>query len=207
MIAMSAGDAPRRCKASISSATQRASSSPSHKVRISTLSPWSACVHSVLPSAFRCGDQPRRRAEDVGSGAIIFFEPYDLRAGKIFLKTQDVADFRAAPAIDGLILIADDANVFVFLREQAQPQILRDVRVLIFIHQKIVKAVLVLFEDIRIFAQQSQLVQKQIAEVAGVQLAQALLIKRVELRKLPVRHSLFRLLRLREQGRDLSTVQ
>jgi hypothetical protein len=34
-----------------------------------------------------------------------------------------------------------------------------------------------------------------------------LLIKRVELRKLPVRHSLFRLLRLREQGRDLSTVQ
>src|SRR5262249_40078367 len=57
------------------------------------------------------GDQMRGGGEDVAGGAIIAFEPHHFGAGKIVLETEDVIDLGAAPAIDRLIVIADNAEI------------------------------------------------------------------------------------------------
>src|SRR5579859_2040129 len=54
-------------------------------------------------------DYSCRCVEDFLARTVILLDAENARAGKVFGKVQDVADFGAAPAIDGLIFIADDA--------------------------------------------------------------------------------------------------
>ena len=140
---------PLCCSASISSPTQRASSSPSQTPRSVTFSPSLASVHSVLPSrpSF-CAISAGGGAEDVRRRAVILLEPDDLRAGEILLEAQDVADLGAAPGIDRLVVVADAAEILVELRQQPQPEILRDVGVLILVDQDVAEAVLIVGEDV-----------------------------------------------------------
>jgi hypothetical protein len=74
-------------------------------------------------------------------GAVVALQPDHLGAGEVLLEAQDVVDFRAAPAIDRLVVIADAADVGAFaggpLGQQPQPQILRGVGVLILVHQHV----------------------------------------------------------------------
>src|SRR3981189_691790 len=49
------------------------------------------------------------------------------------------------------------------LRQQSQPEILRDVGVLIFIHQNELEAVLVVSEHVGVFAEQPDVLEQQIA--------------------------------------------
>ena len=73
--------------------------------------------------------------------AVVLLEPDDLRAGEIALEAQDVADLGAAPAIDRLVVVADAAEIAMLLRQQPQPQILRDVGVLVLVDQDVAEAV------------------------------------------------------------------
>ena len=113
--------------------------------------------------------------------AVILLEPDDLRAGKILLEPQDVGDLGAAPRIDRLVVVADAADVLALLREQPQPQILGLVGVLIFVDQDVLEALLVLLEHVAVRAQDRQHVEQQVAEIAGVERLQPLLIGGVEL--------------------------
>ncbi len=61
------------------------------------------------------------------------------------------------------------------LRQQTQPEILRDVGVLIFVHQDEFETVLVLTRDFRVLAKQPDAFQQQIAEVGGVESFQPIL--------------------------------
>ena len=72
------------------------------------------------------------------------------------------------------------------LGQQTQPQILDLIGVLIFVHQDIFEALLILRQHIVMLAEDVQHVQQKIAEVAGVQRLQAILVKLVELRAAPV---------------------
>ena len=72
------------------------------------------------------------------------------------------------------------------LRQQPQPQILRDVGVLIFVHQDEFEAVLVLPEHVGMFAKQPDVLQQQIAEIGGIEDLQPFLITRIELAALAV---------------------
>ncbi len=67
------------------------------------------------------------------------------------------------------------------LGQQAQPEILRDVRVLIFVDEDVAEAVLVLPQHVRVLAEDADVLEQQIAEVGGIQRLQPLLIERVEL--------------------------
>ena len=53
--------------------------------------------------------------------AVILFQLDHLGAGKILLEFQDIGDFGAAPGIDRLVIIADNADVLMRLGEQTQP--------------------------------------------------------------------------------------
>ena len=132
-------------------------------------------------------DQARGGAQDVPGRAVVALEPHHARAREILLEAQDVADLGAAPAVDRLVVVADAGDVLVRLGEQPQPQILRDVGVLILVDQQRAKAPLIVGKDVRLLAEQRQAVQQKVAEIAGVQRQQALLIGGVELAGAPER--------------------
>jgi hypothetical protein len=77
----------------------------------------------------------------MAGGAVVALQPDHLGAGKVLLEAQDVVDLGAAPAIDRLVVVADAADIVagprLALGEQAQPQILRDVGVLILVDEDV----------------------------------------------------------------------
>ena len=130
-------------------------------------------------------NQARSRAENMGGGAIVPFQPHDLRAGKVLFKTQDVANLCPAPAIDRLIIIANTTDILAFaflaaLGQQAQPEILRDVGILILIDQDILEQMAIALQHFGVLGKDRQIVQQQIAKVTGIQGTKPLLILAID---------------------------
>jgi hypothetical protein len=117
-------------------------------------------------------------------GAVVALEPDDLGAGKVLFEPQDVFHFRAAPAIDRLVVVADAADVGAFaggpLGEQPEPHVLRGVGVLVLVDQDESELLLVLLEHVRMARNMRIGMAKQIAEIDRVQGLQPLLVGLVE---------------------------
>ena len=150
------------------------------------------------------GDQARGGAQNVPGRAIVALEADHLGARKILLEAQDVADLGAAPAVDRLVVVPDAGDVPVALGEQPQPKVLGDVGVLVLVDQDGAKAPLVVGQDLGLLAEQGQAVQQQVAEVAGVQRQEALLVGGIELARAPEREIVD--LRFRHLGGRLAAV-
>ena len=151
----------------------------------------------LAEAALVVGDQPGGGSQDVALGAVVALQADDGRAREILLEAQDVVDLRAAPAIDRLVVVADAADIGrAATRQQPQPQILGYVGVLVLVDQDVAEAALIVGEDVGIVLEQAQHLEQQVAEVGRVQLLQALLVGRIELRtlalgetkRLPARH-------------------
>ena len=84
-------------------------------------------------------DQTRGGGQDVAGRAVIAFEADDAGAGKIALELEDVADLGAAPAVDRLVVVTDAADVAPLLGEQAKPQVLGDIGVLVLVDEEILE--------------------------------------------------------------------
>src|SRR3546814_19352691 len=82
--------------------------------------------------------------------------------------------------VDRRIVIADAAEVRVALRQGPQPEVLRHVVVLVLVDQDVAEAPVVVRQHLRLGLEERQVVQQQVAEVAGVQRAQARLVGLVE---------------------------
>ena len=108
--------------------------------------------------------------------AIVALQPDHLRSGEVLLEAQDVADLRTAPAVDPLVVVADAGDVLVPAGQEPQPEILRDIGVLVLVHQDRAKPPLIALEQVSLARQQGQPVQEEVAEVAGVQRRQPLLV-------------------------------
>jgi hypothetical protein len=76
----------------------------------------------LAETALIVGDQVAGGTQDMFGRAVVALEPDDFRAGKILLEAEDVFHFRAAPAIDRLVVIADAADVGPFARAAAGPR-------------------------------------------------------------------------------------
>ena len=135
------------------------------------------------------GDQPRGDRENVAARAVVALEPDDLRTRKIPLEAQDIVDVRAPPAVDRLVVVADAAQIAVGPGEQAQPQILDNVRILIFVDQDVAEAALETREDVAVFAKEPQRFEQEIAEVDGVQRLETGLVHFVERRAAAARET------------------
>ena len=131
------------------------------------------------------GDEPVGCGENVGRRAVVLLQADDLRAGEVAFEAQDVGDFGAAPGIDRLVVVADAAQIAARLGEELQPFVLRLVGVLIFVDEDVAETVAVAGEHVGLVAEDHQHVEQQVAEVAGVEGLQALLILRVEFRPAP----------------------
>ncbi len=126
------------------------------------------------------GDQARGGGENVRRRAIVAFEADDLRAGEVLFKAQDVVDLGAAPAVDRLIVVADAADIRAALRQEPQPQVLRDVGVLVLVDEDVAEAAMVVGEHVRMLAEEPDAFEQQIAKVAGVEVLEARLIGSIE---------------------------
>src|SRR5262249_56841198 len=67
------------------------------------------------------------------------------------------------------------------LPQQAQPQILRHVRILILVDQDVAKPRLILAQHLALLAEQADAFEQEVAEVGGVEHLQPLLVGGIEL--------------------------
>ena len=141
----------------------------------------------LAEAALVVGDEAGGGGQDMTTGAVVTLQPDHLGAGEIGLEAQDVVHLGAAPAVDGLIVVADAADVRFTAGQQPQPQVLGHVGVLVFVDQDVAEPALVVGQHVRVLAKQPDRLQQEIAEVDRVQLLEALLVGRVELRPLAFR--------------------
>ncbi len=114
----------------------------------------------LLAQALRVvGDDAVGGFEDVGGGAVVLLEANGLGALIVGQEALDVLDLGAAPAIDGLVVVADDHHLAGVAGQHPQPGVLDAVGILEFVHQDVLEAVAVVLEDVGLV--QPQLVGPQ----------------------------------------------
>ena len=148
---------------------------------IDDLLPFGILRPQLLGLAFRVVDDRVGRRQDRACGTVVLFQFQHQRVGIILLKVQDVADIRAAPAVNALVGVADDAQVAPLPREQPREQVLRAVCVLVFVDHDVRELVLVLFAHLRKLPQHFHGDQEQVIEVHGVVRPQPFLVFPVDL--------------------------
>ncbi len=101
-------------------------------------------------------DEPVGRVEDRRPGAVVAAEHDDPGAAMAIAELEDVADRRSPEAVDGLVVIADDGDVPVPLREQPDELRLDSVRVLEFVDEDVAEAILQAGPDARRLADETE---------------------------------------------------
>ena len=134
-----------------------------------------------------------RGVQDVAGRAVVLLKLHHLGVRVVLAEAQDVLDVRAAPAIDGLVVVAHDHEVAVLLRKQVRDRVLHGVRVLVLVHADLAEALLVAVEHLRLLAQELERLYQQVVEVHRVRAGQP----PVELRVHAGRRALHGRLRLR----------
>ena len=134
------------------------------------------CPQRFFHAAAVIGYYSVGRFQDIGSGAVILLQFDHFGAGKILLKLQDIADIRTPPAVNGLVVIAYNAQVLAFLCQQAYQGILGIVGILVFIDVHIGEAALIVAEHRRVIHQKLQGFRDQVIEIERVGLLQRVII-------------------------------
>ena len=114
--------------------------------------------------------------EDMAGGAKVFLEADLLSAREIAGKAANISDIAAAPAVDGLIIIADDEEPAMIGGEGFQPRILGQVNILVFIGEKAIEARCPTVPVVFVAMHGENGPQQEIAEIGGVGLTESLLI-------------------------------
>ena len=143
--------------------------------------PFVARREAVLLHAARVVDDDRVGGVDDGARrAVVLLELEDLRIGVVVAEREDVLDFRAAERVDGLRVVAHDADLRVALREAADDDILRVVGVLVLVDQNVLEELLVARQHVGAVAQQDVGLQQQVVEVHRAVVLAALAVEVVE---------------------------
>ena len=117
-----------------------------------------------------------RDLQDGRIRAIVLLEADDPSAGKNVLKLEDVPHFRPAPAVDRLVVVADDAERAVRPHERFGQRELRAVGVLVFVDLHVIEAALVASQHVRKLLEQAMREQEQVVEVDAAATLDRLLV-------------------------------
>ena len=120
--------------------------------------------------------------EDALGAAEVLGELDDAGAGVVALEVEDVADVRAAPAVDRLVGVADDAEVGEVDRHAAGDAVLGLVGVLVLVDEDVAEAGVEFGAQLAVVAHREGGHQQQVVEVEGVGVAHLLLVVAVDLR-------------------------
>ena len=111
------------------------------------------------------GDDPVGGLEDRAGGAVILLQAHDARVGEVLAKALHVLDFGAAPAVDGLIVIAHRHHRNRRAGQHAQPRVLNGVGVLKLIDENLAKALPVVVQHLRRLQPQFVGAQQQLGKI------------------------------------------
>src|SRR5688500_11980508 len=100
----------------------------------------------------------------------------------MLLKTEDMLDFGAAPAVDRLVVVANDADRAMGPYERLNQAELHAVRVLVFIDLHMIEAGLMSFQNFGELVKQRVREQQQIVKVHGAAGAEIPLVALVRAR-------------------------
>ena len=149
-----------------------------------SLQPLVESLPGFQPIRVVVADQPMRRVEDSLPAAVVV-DQHDARRGRIRLtEAEDVAEGRAAEAVDALVVVADDRHVAVLGGQQLHDLPLRVVRVLELVDQDVPIPRALLVEDGRMLAQEAQREAHLVPEVDPVGRPHQLLVGGVRRREL-----------------------
>ena len=118
--------------------------------------------------------------EDCLRRTIVLLELHHGGRGVILLKIQDVPNVRPTPAVDRLIVVANHAQVVVLAGQQPYQQVLRVIRVLVFVYRDVVVTRADLPASIVVLLKMHDRLHDQVVEVQGVALAQLALVAIVD---------------------------
>jgi hypothetical protein len=127
------------------------------------------------------GDDGVGGVEDGLGRAEVLLQHDGGHVGEGALELQDVADVRAAPAVHGLVGVADDADVAVRLAQQLDDLVLGVVRVLELVHQDVAEALLIRGPHVVVGLQQVGGHHEQVVEIERVGREKTALVERVDL--------------------------
>ncbi len=122
------------------------------------------CPQLLAETTEVVGDQAVGGLEDGVGGAIVLLQPDDLRR-EVLVELLDVLDLGTAPAVDGLIIVAHHHETGAILGKVLEPGVLDGVGVLEFVHQQVLEAPLVVFEQAGVVAPEIQGAQQQLGEI------------------------------------------
>ena len=114
------------------------------------------------------GDDLIGRVQNIGGAAVVLFQLDDLRVREILLEIQNIADVRAAPAVDALIVVAHHAQVAAVFGDELHQRVLGEVGILILVHMDVLKALPVAFQHRRMIGEQLQRAHQQIVKIQRI---------------------------------------
>ena len=134
------------------------------------------CPEGFLLSLYIVSDHRVRGVEHILRGTVILLE-FDNKRIRIYLfKIQNVADVGASEAVDGLVVIADNAEIAVSVSEEPYQLKLRSVGVLILIHHDIAESVLIIGQHFVVGVKQFHGQHEQVVKIQRIVLFESFLI-------------------------------
>ena len=127
-------------------------------------------------------DHGGRGVQDDLRRAVVAFELDDRRFAEVRFEVDDVPQVGAAPLVNRLIRIADDAEVAMDLGEAPDEEVLRPVGVLVLVDHHVAELLRVFRADAFGLLEQVDRLQQQIVEVERAALLQGVEVVRVDLR-------------------------
>ena len=119
--------------------------------------------------------------QDSAGGAVVLLQADGAGIREIAAEFVDVLDLGAAPAIDGLVIIADDGDGVIVVGQQPQPGVLDAVGILELVHQDVAEATLIVTAQVVVVAEQFEHPQQHFVEVHQATTLAGLFIAEVDL--------------------------
>ena len=132
------------------------------------------------------GDQRVRRAQDAHRGAVILLELHHLQRREVLRQLRQIVERSAAPAVDRLVVVADDGERRAFADEQLDEPVLRRIGVLVLVDEQVAAALAPLRRRRLVRRQEPDRQRDQVVEIHGLVRAQRVVVAAVRLRGGPV---------------------
>ena len=111
------------------------------------------------------GDEGVGRVQDGAGGAVVLLQLDDGEVGKVLPQALEVLQRGAAPAIDGLVVVAHGGQARAVAHQLLQERVLRHVGVLVLVHQEVAQLFLPEATGFLVLAQQLERQADQVVEV------------------------------------------
>ena len=138
--------------------------------------PTAVCPEGLVLAGPVVADHGIGRVQDILGGPVVLLQADDHGVRIDLFEVQDIADVRAPEFVDGLVVVADHAEVPVFAREEADQLELGPVGVLVLVDHDIAEALLVHVQDLVVGVEEPDRQHEEVIKVHCVVLAQKPLV-------------------------------